>query len=151
MKQSLNSFSLINIDSHESKFRETKRRWLLVKYHKQIFDSMLYAFEQEKFNLGIVYEALKQLYSTMECAHVQLPRNILQFIGSVILNRANLQVLNDLISALMFCIENIDMKNRIDYVEFLNQCTDYYSTCDRILKLDFKLRNRLTIINNYEL
>jgi len=143
------SYSFINISQQEKQFNEYKKRFLLIKYHKKHHDRLVLRFEKEKLHLMIIHEELKQRFLSLH-THIQLPRNILQYIGSVLLCENTLNILKEQLLMLMTCINEVEGLAKNKHIEYLECCLDYHKCGERLIKLDFKIRNRLTIINNYE-
>lgn len=145
MKQSLISYTLFNLADEEIKYNECKKRWMLMKYHKKKYDKLVVGYEIEKSNLQLAHEEMKYVYSSLaQNEFIQTPRNILQFVGSIHLSNISLNILNDLIKILIG-----NCGHMIVYHLFIEKCTAFHSICLKIWKIDFKIKNRLIILNNY--
>ena len=152
------SFKYKKIDSSDfiKKYNRMRRKILLYTYNKKALKCIIKGMETNKALINLLHNDLKEIYNTItqintiEYEFLFKIRGILMCTGNQ-MSPTNFSLLKSLVYDLINSINNIHKKEflkEIKYKEFLDKAISIINVYEKMLKLDFKIRNREIILNN---
>jgi hypothetical protein len=122
------------------------------KFLKKNFQILKLKLQIEHEELKFIYKEIIQLKNT--CPNIlNLIRNILVYLGMVILKKDNMLVLRNMVYEFGNIIQFVDKNNYFlteKTREFLSKIITIINHYESLTKLTFKLNNRLIILKNYK-
>ena len=153
----------INTTDFLTKYDRIRKKLLIYNYHKKIFNYIRKRLEIGKLRLNLEHEDLKAIYSEIQLINTESDeinmklRGILLYLGTVMLTNDNMLNLRGMTYELMLDVNRMDYKNQEDFVkqlkykDFLNKILKIIVLYEKLIKLEFNIKNRQIILNNIKL